>query len=524
MRLSKPGFFLPLLALYFILRGVAIQCLYPPLEGPDEYQHIAVIQYLLENRRLPVYGKAAVPVSLYDDIVSLPHPRHSFDQTERIGALTYERYYREGPGVAGNARINLYQAQHPPLYYVAMAPVFGWARSTLGFPAGVYVLRIINILAAGAALALLLYPVLRIPADRSLGRLFCIAAAASPMYMVYVSRVANDAFALLFAAAGMALALRMPAARRPGALSLCAGACTGLAVVSKLNGLMALPVILFVWMLQAALSAISWRRFAACTSVFLMAYLCVSLPWHLWAWSHYGTFLPQQEMLRIIAAGGDERDWISGIRLEHAWTFFVRHIMSHTLWTSGWSFLGLPRVPSFPYRLLILLCACGGLGWAVRRARGCMQTSVRGPYEIAMCAMLAAATLLAAYVHGLQSLALYGLFATLSYYIMIGYPALLGCLFTVALGYGRRIAAGLACAMTACFVFAELYGLLRIAVPYWSQADSFSVMFDRLASLHPAFPAPRHFFIFYFAAIVLLIAALLAFVPSGPNDRSAKPA
>jgi len=82
----KSDRFFWLLVAIFVVRGIAIQCLYPPLEGPDEYQHIAVIHYMAENHALPVYGDAKVPVSLYDDIVANPHPNHSFDQTWRIGA------------------------------------------------------------------------------------------------------------------------------------------------------------------------------------------------------------------------------------------------------------------------------------------------------------------------------------------------------------------------------------------------------------------------------------------------------
>ena len=171
-RSIKPDGFFWLLIVIFLLRGMAIQCLYPPLEGPDEYQHIAVIHYLVENRALPVYGQAKVPVSLYDDIVANPHPNHSTDQTRRIGAQSYETFYDNTPVRISDAPINLYQAQHPPLYYILMAPLYSWSRSVLDFRSTVYLLRFVNLVAAAFAVVFLLYPLRCIVADERLYRIF----------------------------------------------------------------------------------------------------------------------------------------------------------------------------------------------------------------------------------------------------------------------------------------------------------------------------------------------------------------
>ena len=503
----KSGLFLVLLAAFFLVRGIAIQGLYPPLEGPDEYQHIAVIQYLVENRSVPVYGRARVPVSLYPDIVANPHPRHSVEQTAHIGALSYERFYTGRPR-AGDGTINLYQAQHPPLYYICMAPLYAWSRATLGFRPTVYLLRLVNIAAAALGLACLLYPLLRIPRDGSLGRLFCLAAAASPMFMVYVSRVANDAFAILFAGMGMVLVLRACGAQRAGMTAGLAGVCTGLAVVSKLNGLVAVPVAVGYWMFLALLSAITWRAAIRCAVWFLAGYLVIALPFHLWAWTHYGTLLPQQETIRNIADGNSVLACIREIRPQHLWTFFVKRIISHTLWTSGWSFLGLPYPPAFAYRVLVLCAACGGLFWLLRRRRSRASLPFRDWPILFFCVALASVTFCAAYLHGLHSLVAYGLVATPSYYVMIGYPAFLACLFAASLGYGRKISAALAFLMLALFMLSELYGLLCVAAPYWAQTGEWSQMLARLDSVHPGFPSSVHFFIFYAAALALLLVAL----------------
>lgn len=505
---TKPGRFLLLLAAIFIVRGIALQGLYPPLEGFDEYQHIACIQYLVENRTLPVYGRSQVPISLYDDIVANPHPDFSYQQTARIGALSYKQFYNGSPMLPGLAPIDLYQAQHPPLYYAAMAPLYAFSRAVLGFRATVYLLRCVNICAAALALVLLLYPIRRMCADSSLSRLICLAAASSPLFMVYVARVANDAFALMFAGFSLVLVLRASDERRPLLSAGLAGVCAGMAVLSKLNALVVLPAALCYWVILAVVANIAWRRCVQCAVFFTAGYLLISLPCHVWAQVQYATFFPQQETLRNIAAGRTSIEWLREIRPGHLWTFFVRHVVSQTLWTSGWSFLALPRLPALAYRLLLVAAACGALFWLRGRRRTAYGGLIRDLRPLLLCLLLTLGTLCAAYMHALHSLAAYGLINTPPHYVMIAYPAFLGCLFAAALGFGRRIAAGTAIVMIALFTFAELYGLLCVAVPYWAQTPDFSLMMSRLASVHPVFPAPIHFFILYPVAFVLLIAAL----------------
>jgi len=498
-----------LLVAIFVVRGITIQCLYPPLEGPDEYQHIAVIQYMVENRALPVYGQSKVPVSLYKDIVANPHPNHSEDQTGQIGAQSYETFYGSEPAQTSEAPINLYQAQHPPLYYLMMAPVYSWSRSVLDFRSTVYLLRCINIVAAAFALVLLLVPIRRMFSDDGLCRLFCLAIAASPMFMVYVSRVANDAFALLFAGMALVIVLGIPQARHARLSAGLAGVCAALAVLSKLNGVVVLPVTIVYFVFLAATAKITWCNSFLYSTIFLVGYLLLSLPYHVWAFWQYGTVLPQQETIRNIASGHSSFILLREIRLEHFWTFFVEHVVSRTLWTSGWSFLGLPRIVCFFYRVLILVAACGTLAWLRPRMRSANASLIRDWQPACVCILLTLGTFAALYLHALHSLVAYQLIATPSYYLMIAYPAFLSCLFIAALGYGRRTAGVLALVLLAIFTFAELYGLCFVAVPYWSQTQGWSQMLARLASLHPVFPSPAFFSALYFLALMLLAIGVL---------------
>jgi uncharacterized membrane protein YgdD (TMEM256/DUF423 family) len=129
---------------------------------------------------------------------------------------------------------------------------------------------------------------------------------------------------------------------------------------------------------------------------------------------------------------------------------------------------------------------------------------IRDMRPLILCLLLTLGTFCAAYLHALHSLAAYGHINTPPHYVMIAYPAFIGCLFASALGYGRRIAAGVAIVMIVLFTCSELYGLLLVAAPYWAQTREWPLMVDRLASLHSVFPAPAYFFVLYPIAFLLM--------------------
>jgi hypothetical protein len=507
-RSLKPDGFFWLLIGIFLLRGMAIQCLYPPLEGPDEYQHIAVIHYLVENRVLPVYGQSKVPVSLYDDIVANPHPNHSADQTRRIGAQSYETFYSGKPLRTSDAPIKLYQAQHPPLYYIIMAPLYSWSRSVLDFRSTVYLLRFVNLIAAAFAVVFLLYPLRHSVADERLYRIFALTVAASPMYMIHISRVTNDAFALFFAGITLLLVMRIIASSRPYMLAGSAGLVAGISVMFKLTGLVLLPAVLVYCAILAIASRISLRRCCLCCCAFVAGYLLASFPYHAWVQAQFGTFLFDQASNLCRSSGLTMLDVLSGMRLEHAGSVFAKGLFLDNLWTSGWSFLGVPRSFKLAYGVLMLLAAGGSFAWLLASLRNENKRHIRDWCLLILCALLACATAGAFYLFALKHLAAYNFTTIPSYYFMIAYPALLSCVFVAALGYGRRTASAIAFLLLVLFICTELYGLCGVALPYWAQSQDLSVIFSRLSSLHPVFPAPAYFIILYLLALLLLFVCV----------------
>lgn len=508
-RATQPGCFFLLLAAIFIVRGIAIQGLYPPLEGFDEYQHIAVIHYIVENRALPVYGHAMVPVSLYDDIVANPHPNHSADQTRPIGAQSYDTFYAGKPFRTADVPIKLYQAQHPPLYYIIMAPLYAWSRSVLNFRSTVYLLRFVNLVAASFAIVLWLFPLRYILADERLYRFFALAVAASPMYMIHISRVANDAFAHVFAGIAVMLAMRVGGISRPYMKACIAGVVTGISVMFKLTGLVLLPAVPAYFVILAVASRTSLRRSGLCCCAFLAGYLLMSFPYHAWVQDQYGTFLFDQLSYKCQASGFTLLDLVMCMRLDHVKNVLAKGILLDNLWTSGWSTLAMPSFFKRVYGILLLMAAGGLFAWLQASLRNENTRHIREWCPLILCLLLTCAMAGAYYLYALKLLAVANVVTVPSYYVMAAYPALLSCFFVAALGYGRRMASVIVLLLLLLFTWTELYALCFVAVPHWAQSQDLTVIFARLASLHPVFPSPIVFFILYPVALVLLIAALL---------------
>lgn len=79
----------------FLARGVVTLCLFPPLEGWDEYQHVAYLQYLIDHDATPVARAPGTVVSksLLDALARLPQPEHMLEQG--TGGRGYRAYWQD---------------------------------------------------------------------------------------------------------------------------------------------------------------------------------------------------------------------------------------------------------------------------------------------------------------------------------------------------------------------------------------------------------------------------------------------
>lgn len=236
--------FCGLLTMLFLARAAFVLSILPPFEGWDEYQHLAYIAFLAENGRPPALADGSkVPRSLYHELVRYPHCRLASEQLEPIGARSYETFWnaRTPAEVPPNApALRLYQAQHPPLYYRLVRPLYERLAGEDGVLRAVTGLRWVNVLLGVAALLVVLFGVgVSVPAGPS-RYLVGVLIALQPVFLLNCTRVANDALAVLLGTVAIAAVLVVRPQRSWTGLTI-AGITLGLAILAKASCLSLLP-------------------------------------------------------------------------------------------------------------------------------------------------------------------------------------------------------------------------------------------------------------------------------------------
>ena len=187
----------------------------PPFEGFDEHGHYSYIQQVAETGHWPrLNERMSKDVDDYLALAPAPDsiPRqwsyHDFFQAQP-GVIAAARDAIQSPRAAPRAwtpgRIENWQAQHPPLYYYVLAPVY-LATKSLSFAGQLFALRAFSCLIAWIGLCVTAVAALRgkIPERAALPLMFAIAAwpLIFPMWFPEMGRLGNDSLITVFAALG----------------------------------------------------------------------------------------------------------------------------------------------------------------------------------------------------------------------------------------------------------------------------------------------------------------------------------
>jgi hypothetical protein len=516
--------FCMLCGLLYCIRGGMILAIYPPLEGPDEYQHIAYIEAILAHKFPPVYGQARVPAGLLSELIKLPHPEHGWRQIASSGCLSYKEFFDGNPRSFAEQSFSLYQAQHPPLYYYLSALPYQMLRHRFGFLSAVYGLRCINILISGIALVLLLIPIQSVIPHEGMARISALTISLIPNFLISNSRVANDGLALLFSSAVFYILIRHtePLIKTHG-IGIVLSLFIALGVLSKLTVLFILPASI-VSIGCLVYDRVNMRRILSMIAVILIVYVCIAGPYHIWCKNNYNTFLSSQETLTTARiqhpfSGMSWKDHVDVV-----YQTIIRNSMIRNLWYSGWSFIdtdsGLRTIYGY---LLAISC----LGFLIRykpddgRSKTQIQVTNRvvRTYVIfiifAMSIILAREYLFYSY-HGITT--------GLPNYAIPIIPLLLTLIFRALLHYRSRfLFYSVLLLFMVNFIFTEWYSLFRIAAPFWADnADPVQIL-ERLDRIHPGWLNYASFLIlkpFYLVLLVFNILTLFFFFRGSSSDRS----
>lgn len=295
-------------AAVFVAKQVFSVFAFPAFSGHDELAHFAYVRTLATERRIPVLPdlgvwraarRAGTPLPgdfLDDDLY--PWCRFALDW---YCEPDHPRWGAEPPRVV-TVRQEFYPsgfqyvANHPPLYYLLMSPVYlvahgaGW-----GIPVQQAALRLAAI-PFGLATVLLAYALARtlFPGDTFLAVTVPAAVAFQPQVSYEAAMVNNDILSIALVSLALYLCVLGVRDGFPRSISLGLGITIGLALLAKATSLMVVPVVALAVVLGLGWAAPGRPRWPGLGPlarralwIGLPAALLVA-PWYLFMFRTYG--------------------------------------------------------------------------------------------------------------------------------------------------------------------------------------------------------------------------------------------
>jgi len=364
-----------LLLLAAFLMGVAHAAVLPPWEGFDETAHWSYIQQLADTGRAPRYGADGVS----KDIDAYPGPMTYSGAApfDRTGHLTFRRYRQGGARpISGDPTRYVsdgapnWQAQHPPLYYALMAPLYRLGHG-LGWVDHLLVLRLASWALAFSGFALGVAATARAaqkPAASTMGLGVWTAPIMAawpllfPQFFPQFARLGNDSLCLLLIGAAWALWLRLLQGEGRGASAAWLGVVLGLGLLTKA---FFLPIGASVGLLLLLRWWTGGRRADHLAQAVLAGALALVIGgwWYLEKAAQTGSITGADEFIKLKQAGG-----MSALADGFSITELARGLwlmVSAFVWAGSWSLASLPDwLMAAPLALLALLAA--GYGWSLR--------------------------------------------------------------------------------------------------------------------------------------------------------------
>lgn len=234
------------LAAATLLVGIGYIAILPPFEGFDEYAHYSSIRQIADAGAFPFPGKSFIDKNVERYLQTAPTPWGSLHPPfEQPGRMTYPAFFKNAKAVA-DYRDNRYrsadwdfapgatgnwESQHPPLYYVLMAPIMK-ATEGLSLVTQVFTLRAVSYLLAFLGFMIGWRATSEIFPD-GIGDGYLFYPLIVPMFFGEFARIGNDFLCLLLFALIYGLSLRSFRDGRDRNSAFTIGICFGLGLLTK---------------------------------------------------------------------------------------------------------------------------------------------------------------------------------------------------------------------------------------------------------------------------------------------------
>ena len=372
--------FLALLLVLFLVKGIVITFVHAPFTGHDEVAHFAYLEVLSYEHRVPILPEL---FQWRDDFSAQAPVRHDRMPEELWRYCWHALDWRAGCTPEGTGNSNyaitfsgryypagwIYTANHPPLYYLAMLPVY-WLTDGLSIEDQLYAMRLVAI-PFGMLTVFFAYLTARtlFPGDRFLATMVPAFVAFQPQISYESAMLNNDIMAIMFTSAVVYLLARGLKQGFPLRTVLLIGTCYGLAVLSKNTSLTTGVLIAAAMVFGIGLRR--WKEWLPKGALAMLVTALLIWPWYAYMYRTYGDFTALHQIgdLQSWWNGGDARDFPTiWDQLKDKSFFWLR--WRETWGEFGWRYVKLGSPGNWPLLRIIMwfaMMATVGLAvWAIR--------------------------------------------------------------------------------------------------------------------------------------------------------------
>lgn len=365
--------FLWVLLVLFLAKAIIFTFVFPPFSGHDEVAHFMYLEFLDDHGRPPVIPdkeewQAEYAQSRDQSLHDHMDPK-LWQYCNYVTADWYhgcdEARFDLSPVYAINLGTEVlpsgwvYTANHPPLYYLLMSPVF-WLFSGAGLVVKLYALRLATI-PLGLITVFFAYRTTKLifPRDRFLAMLVPAFVAFQPQISYESAMLNNDILSIAFTS--IIFYLLAVGLRRGFTWRLCVltGFVFGLAMLSKNTSTVSGLIIAVAMVLGIGIR--NWKVWIPRGALTVGVSGLLIWPWYLYMWTTYGdlTALSRIQALQYWNYGGGPG--------RSVWSQLKDGNFAWWRWKETWGEFGWRLIPLDDSLLQVILAVCvvglAGVGW-----------------------------------------------------------------------------------------------------------------------------------------------------------------
>lgn len=351
--------------------GIGYLAVLPVFEGFDETAHYSSLRQIADTGTIPLYGTSYLAQEVIDYQGPVPYGSgmHPFDRGMVYSKFFkhpelvehYQQTYRQPlPNSIYSPSHELnWQAQHPPLYYLLLAPLVN-ALDGFSFTTQFFLLRLVSFFLAlsGVFFGLLAVNHPNQPPERNPAMIgFLLYPIILPMFFPEFTRIGNDSLCIFLVGLVAYLLSLWLKDERNTKKSVAIGVALGMGLLTKAFFLpitVALAMFLSTrLLLNKQDGIIRSERFWNLLLIFLPA-MFIGGGWYVYKLIAFGEITGSSEAIQLAHQGG----LIAGLKENFSLYALVRGVIATLVsysWAGTWSLARLPAFLHFPLLALAIL-------------------------------------------------------------------------------------------------------------------------------------------------------------------------